>query len=69
MEEFEARPLKTSAFYQFGLTLSQPTKYKTTTGANTQTQHQHNYTWHKQQNKFANTKWRLSEKHTVSVTL
>ncbi|KAA0717795.1 Kyphoscoliosis peptidase [Triplophysa tibetana] len=31
MEEFEARPLKTSAFYQFGLTLSDPTQYKTTT--------------------------------------
>ncbi|XP_051503684.1 kyphoscoliosis peptidase [Myxocyprinus asiaticus] len=31
MEEFEMRPLKTSAFYQFGLTLTQPTQYKTTT--------------------------------------
>ncbi|CAM4727383.1 unnamed protein product [Leuciscus chuanchicus] len=31
MEEFEMRPLKTSAFYQFGLTLTQPTQYKTIT--------------------------------------
>ncbi|XP_077093580.1 kyphoscoliosis peptidase isoform X2 [Siphateles boraxobius] len=31
MEEFEMRPLKTSAFYQFGLTLTRPTKYKTIT--------------------------------------
>ncbi|XP_055026911.2 kyphoscoliosis peptidase, partial [Misgurnus anguillicaudatus] len=30
-EEFEMRPMKTSAFYQFGLTLIQPTQYKTTT--------------------------------------
>uniref|UniRef100_A0A8C1RX92 Kyphoscoliosis peptidase-like n=1 Tax=Cyprinus carpio TaxID=7962 RepID=A0A8C1RX92_CYPCA len=31
MEEFESRPLKTSAFYQFGLTLSQPKEYNTIT--------------------------------------
>lgn len=37
MEEFEMRPLKTSAFYQFGLTLTQPTQYKTITGIITYT--------------------------------
>ncbi|XP_052469393.1 kyphoscoliosis peptidase-like [Carassius gibelio] len=30
-EEFETRPMKTSAFYQFGLTLTQPKQYKTIT--------------------------------------
>jgi len=38
MEEFETRPLKTSAFYQFGLTLTQPKQYKTITGIHTHTQ-------------------------------
>ncbi|KAL7890169.1 hypothetical protein AOLI_G00024270 [Acnodon oligacanthus] len=31
MEQFELRPLKTSAFYTLGLTLLQPTQYKITT--------------------------------------
>ncbi|TRY60405.1 hypothetical protein DNTS_026832 [Danionella cerebrum] len=31
MEDFETRPLRTSAFYHFGLTLLQPTQYKTIT--------------------------------------
>lgn len=39
MEEFEMRPLKTSAFYQFGLTLTQPTQYKTITGVHMDTKH------------------------------
>lgn len=68
IQEFEMRPLKTSAFYQLGLTLIQPKQYKTITGVHAHKTYTVNINMLMQNKILHKLKREISEANTMSVT-